>query len=103
MHKSQHTPSTISNLMDIVCKKDGGGGGGLALNGKSNGFTNLAYDEAANGQHISSNGTLDGETFRADSPSRNILPESSKTNYIQTLMHLLNGFIGSGRLNLNCW
>lgn len=33
-------------------------------------------------------------------PTKNPISENEKTNYVQTLMHMLNGFIGSGILSM---
>ena len=101
--------------MDIVCKKDGGGmpaSDHPRVNGHShNGFTNFAFDDTA--AHKESNGAPNGTTLCDDyedgqlgsengASSRRIneVPDSNRTNYIQTLMHLLNGFIGSGILSM---
>lgn len=73
----------------------------------SNGFTNFAYDDVPLSDDVGKivvggddfiKGQL-GEEFDV-STIHNAVPESSKTNYIQTLMHLLNGFIGSGILSM---
>lgn len=76
----------------------------------SNGFTNFAYDDVPLSDDVGKivvggddfiKGQL-GEEFDV-STIHNAVPESSKTNYIQTLMHLLNGFIGSGKLLNFCF
>jgi len=87
--------NSIANLVDIESKKDGGGNGG-------NGFTNLAYDQT-NGHSALDATVLNGtctEDQLTQQQQRDVVPDSNRTNYIQTLMHLLNGFIGSGILSM---
>ena len=116
MQKSSHQPDSIANLMDIVCKKDGGGelqqppqanGNGYHCNGitsfafeedNTNGVSSIVPSEICDEKELY-NGEENGGG--ESSPRRNNeLPDSNRTNYIQTLMHLLNGFIGSGILSM---